>query len=76
MAMQPDEILPRTTMEILAAITQAEPPWATADHVALALGLARAGAVVQDALEALVARGLLDRRGLGRGALYTRHGPV
>lgn len=73
MTMQPYVILPSTTTELLVAITQAEPPGATADHVALALGLARAGAVVQDALEELVARGLLDRRGLGRGALYTRH---
>ena len=75
MTMQPHPALsttPGSTTEILAIITDAEPPGATADHVARALGFARTGRVVQDALEELVARGLLDRRGLGRGALYTR----
>ncbi len=65
--------VPTTTMEILAAIAAEEPHGATADQVARAIGLVLDGAVVQDALEELVTRGLLDRRGLGRGAVYTLH---
>lgn len=79
MTMQPHPALPTTpnpTTEILAIITDAEPAGATADHVARARGRAHTGRVVQDALEELVARGLLDRRGLGRGALYTRRAGV
>jgi len=64
---------PTTTTEILAALTAEEPHGATADQVARAIGLGLDGAVVQDALEELVTRGLLDRRGLGRGAVYTLH---
>ncbi len=60
-----------TTTEILAAVTAEEPHGATADQVARPIGLGLDGTVVQDALEDLVARGLLDRRGLGRGAVYT-----
>jgi len=63
--------VPTTTMEILAALTAEEPRGATADQVARTIGLGLDGAVVQDALEELVTRGLLDRRGLGRGAVYT-----
>ncbi len=62
---------PTTTTEILAAITVEEPHGATADQVARTIGLGLDGAVVQDALEELVAHGLLDRRGLGLGAIYT-----
>jgi len=39
--------------------------------VALTIGLGLDGAVVQDVLEEMVARGLLDRRGLGLSAVYT-----
>jgi len=63
--------VPTTTMEILAALTAEEPHGAPADQVARAIGLVLDGAVVQDALEELVTRGLLDRRGLGLGAIYT-----
>ncbi len=69
----PETSVPTTTTEILAAITAEEPHSATADQVARAIGLGLDGAVVQDALEELVTRGLLDRRGLGRGAVYTLH---
>ncbi len=62
---------PTTTTEILAAIAAEEPHGATADQVARAVGLGLDGADVQDVLEELVARGLLDRRGLGLGAVYT-----
>jgi DNA-binding IclR family transcriptional regulator len=62
---------PTTTTEILAVIAAEEPHGATADQVARAVGLGLDGADVQDVLEELVARGLLDRRGLGLGAVYT-----
>ena len=67
----PSAEAPTTTTEILAAIAAEEPHGATADQVALTIGLGLNGVVVQDALEELVARGLLDRRGLGLGAVYT-----
>ncbi len=62
---------PITTTEILAALAAEEPHGATADQVARIIGLGLDGAVGQDALEELVTRGLLDRRGLGRSAIYT-----
>ncbi len=62
---------PTTTTEILAVIAAEEPQGATADQVALTIGLGLDGAVVQDVLEEVVARGLLDRRGRGLGAVYT-----
>jgi len=60
-----------TTGEILAALAAEEPHGATADHVARALGLGLTGEAVEAELEELMGRGLLDRRGLGRGAVYT-----
>ncbi len=60
-----------TTEETMAVIAAEEPHGVTADQVARALGLGVDGALVQDELEDLVARGLLDRRGLGYGAIYT-----
>ncbi len=59
------------TDEILAVIAIEEPRGATADHVARAIGLGLNGAVVQSLLEELVADGLLNRRGMGDGAVYT-----
>lgn len=64
---------PTATTEILAAITAEEPHGATADQVARTIGLGLDGDTVQGELEELIVRGLLDRRGLGRGALYTQH---
>ena len=60
-----------TTDEILAVIAGEEPRGATADQVARAVGLGLNGAVVQSLLEELVADGLLDRRGIGEGTVYT-----
>jgi len=62
-----------TTEEVLAIIVSEEPHGVTANHVARALGLGLDGETMQAALEELVARGLLDRRGLGLGlgAIYT-----
>jgi len=66
-------VVPSTATEILTVIVAEEPPGATADQVARALGLGLDGDTVQGELEELVAHGLLDRRGLGRGTLYTLH---
>ncbi len=60
-----------TTDEILGVIAAEEPRGATANQVALAIGLGLNGEVVQSLLEELVADGLLDRRGIGDGAVYT-----
>jgi len=60
-----------TTKEILTVIVAEEPHGATADHVARTIGLGLDGEAIQGELEELVARGLLDRRGLGLGAIYT-----
>jgi len=59
------------TAEILAVIAADEPHGATADQVARAVGLGLNSEVVQSLLEELVADGLLDRRGIGDGAVYT-----
>ena len=62
-----------TTMsEFLAVIAAEEPHGATADHIARTLGLGLDGDVVQAELEELVGRGVVDRRGVGLGAVYTR----
>jgi len=60
-----------TTDEILAVIAAEEPRGATADQVARAIGLGLTGEVVQRLLEELVEQGLLDRLGIGHGAVYT-----
>jgi hypothetical protein len=60
---------PTTTTEVLAAITAEEPHGATADQVARTIGLSLDGTAVQDVLEEVVARGLLDRRGRGLGTV-------
>jgi len=62
--------------EILAVLAAEEPHGATAEHVAWALGLARDGAQVRDALEELVEWGVVERRGIGVGAVYTLKDPV
>jgi len=61
-----------TAAEILTVIVAEEPGGFTTDQVARALGLGLDGATVQSEIEELVGSGLLDRRGLGRGALYMR----
>jgi len=60
-----------TTDEILAVIAAEEPRGCTADQVARAIGLGLSGEVVQSLLEELVEQGLLDRLGIGHGAVYT-----
>ncbi len=60
-----------TVDEILAVIAVEEPRGATAAQVARALGLDPDVELVQDVLEELVERGVLDRLGIGHGATYT-----
>ncbi len=57
--------------EILAVIAAEDPHGATAAQVARAIGLGFDGTVVQDTLEELVEQGVLDRIGIGHGAVYT-----
>ena len=60
-----------TTDAILAVIAVEEPCGCTADQVARAIGLGLSGEVVQRLLEEVVEQGLLDRLGIGHGAVYT-----
>jgi len=60
-----------TTDAILAVIAVNEPRGATADQVVRAIGLGLNREVVQRLLEELVEQGLLDRMGIGHGAVYT-----
>lgn len=48
----------------------------TTDEIAHALNLPKDGAALQQDLEEMVYEGILDRRGIGRGALYTLIAPV
>ncbi len=59
------------TDEILAVIATEGPFGTTAAQVARALGLDPDVELVQDVLEELVERGVLDRLGIGHGAAYT-----
>lgn len=56
----------------MAVVTAHEPLGCTADEIAQDLHLALNGDVLFGDLEELVARGILERRGVGRGCLYTR----
>jgi len=60
-----------TTDEILAVIAAKEPRGATADQIAIAIGLGFEGMLIRDTLEELVDRGLLNQFGIGHGAIYT-----
>ena len=65
-----------TVDEIFSVIATEEPRGCTANQVARAIGLGLNGEVVQSLLEELVEQGLLDRRGLGHGAVYTLNGGI
>ncbi len=60
-----------TTDEILAVIATEEPHGATADQVAHAIKLKPDVEMLHDILEELAEQGVLDRRGIGHGAVYT-----
>ncbi len=60
-----------TTDAILAVIAVKEPRGATAAQVVRAIGLGLNREVVQRLLEELMEQELLDRMGIGHGAVYT-----
>jgi len=62
-----------TTEEILTVIAEEDPRGMTAEQVARVVDDGWDVALVQDDLEELVEQGLLDRRGIGYGAVYTRN---
>lgn len=55
---------------IRTALARGDAMGSTADEIAAATGWPRSVRLMQARLEELVARGLLDRWGIGRGALY------
>jgi len=61
-----------TIEEILAVIAE-EPRGMTVEQIARVVDFGWDVALVQDDLEELVEQGLLDRRGIGLGAVYTRN---
>jgi len=63
----------RTTEEILVIIAEEEPDGMTAEQVARVVDDGWDVALVQEDLEKLVEQGLLDRWGIGHGAVYTRN---
>lgn len=61
----------RSTIDVIAsALAAGDPMGSSADEIAAALGLPIDGTVLQNELEAMVDQGILDRHGIGRGALY------
>lgn len=56
--------------EVAAVLASGDPIGSTADEIATALPWPMEGGDLQRDLEDLVARGFLDRFGVGRGALY------
>ena len=61
---------------VVSVLSAGDPPGYTADEIADALGLPIDGAALQPDLEEMVERGILDRSGIGRGALYTLMVPL
>jgi len=56
---------------VVGAVATLDPAGGTADEIAQVLSGSLDGAGLQPKLEMLVGSGVLDRRGIGRGALYT-----
>ncbi len=75
MGEHPDHTTPADTSglvdEILTVLAEEEPHGATAAHVALVMGVGFNDVLMQDVLEELVERSILDRRGIDVGAVYT-----
>jgi hypothetical protein len=65
-----------STADAVASVLSAGEVGQTADEIADALGLPVDGAVLQPDLEEMVEHGILERYGIGRGALYTLMAPV
>lgn len=56
---------------VTAVLARGDAAGRTTDDIADALNLPEDSQNLQTELEVLVRRGILDRRGIGRGALYT-----
>lgn len=65
-----------TAETVISVMSAGDAAGYTADDLAATLGLPGDGALLQHELEDMVRQGLLDRRGLGRGALYTLVAPM
>jgi hypothetical protein len=65
-----------STVDAVTSVLSAGDAGRTADEIADALGLPIDGAALQPDLEEMVKRGILDRCGIGRGALYTLMSPL
>ena len=65
-----------STVDAVTSVLSAGDAGRTADEIADALGLPIDGAALQPDLEEMVERGILDRCGIGRGALYTLTAPL
>jgi hypothetical protein len=59
-----------TVETVIAALSGGDALGLTADEIAAHLGLPAGGKVLQHELEDMVWQGLLERHGVGRGALY------
>jgi hypothetical protein len=65
-----------STVDAVTSVLSAGDAGYTADELAGALGLPIDGATLQPELEEMVEHGILDRCGIGRGALYTLVAPL
>jgi hypothetical protein len=65
-----------STVDAVTSVLSAGDAGRTADEIADALSLPIDGAALQPDLEEMVERGILDRCGIGRGALYTLVAPL
>ena len=61
---------------VASVLSVGDPLGYTADEIVEELHLPVDGTALQQDLEEMVAAGVLDRRGVGRGALYTLLRPV
>lgn len=61
---------------IVATLAHGDPLGHTTDELADALSIPTAGDALQMHLEELVHAGVLDRRGIGRGAIYALAAPT
>lgn len=59
-----------TAEAVIAALTMGDAVGMTSDEIAGTMGLPAGGAALQHELEEMLWQGLLDRRGVGCGALY------
>ena len=59
-----------TVETVIAALSGGDAFGLTSDEIAAHLGLPAGGKTLQHQLEDMVWQGLLERRGVGRGALY------